>query len=161
MTTKDPEAQALQPTPAPIHMRAIRPSEFKLAETVNHRWRAIVSPGMQRERLCDSDLWSIVSSDMLAWDRIDVVAEDRSFFAELLVLEAGRGYANVIELGYKALPPIITNQDGLPPGHEITHGGPESLYVVRRLRDGVILGKGFPSRDEAVKFLLDHASLRS
>lgn len=139
---------------------ALQKSSLKLSESVNNSWRAVVPRGTPRERLLDSDFWAVVSSDFLPYDKIVVVAEDRACYAELLVLDCGRGYASVEELFYKPLAPLIIANDGLPPNHEIVHLGPEELYGVRRLSDGILLGKGFGSRDEALAFLLDHATLR-
>lgn len=138
----------------------LKPSEVKLRESTNNDWRAIVPRGTARDDLLVSDLWSIVSANFLPLDLIRVVAEDRSYYAELLVIEAGRGYANIIELSFTNLPAIILSKDGIPPNHEIKHLGPDRLYVVQRLADGVILGEGFSSREAALAHLLSHASLR-
>lgn len=139
---------------------AVKPSECKLNESANNTWRAIAARGVTREELRVSDYWSIVSANFLPFDLIRVVAEDRSYYAELLVIEAGRGYANVVELSYHDLPAIILSREGIPPNHEIEHLGPERLYVVKRIADGVILGEGFSSREAALQHLLSHASLR-
>lgn len=139
---------------------ALQKSALKLSESVNNRWRVVIARGTPRERLLDSDFWSVVSGDFLPFDTIACVDEGRTYYAELLVLEAGRGYAHLEELLYKALPPLIVANKDVPPNHEIVHLGPEELYAVRRISDGVLLGKGFASRNEALQFLLEHATLR-
>lgn len=141
-------------------LRALPRPALKLRESVNNEWRCVIPRGTPREYLTLSDFWVIAGSDLQPWDRIAAVAEDRSFFCELLVLDAGRGYANVTELAFHTLPPLVTSQAGLPPGHSIFHSGPEKLYCIKREKDGVLLGEGFPSRDDALRALLDHASLR-
>lgn len=139
---------------------ALPASALKLRESTNNTWRAVAPRGTSRERLLDSDFWSTVADKFLPYDTIAVVAEDRSYYCELLVLESGRGYAALIELNYHVLPALLVSNAGLPPNHEIIHLGPDELYAVRRCSDGVLLGKGFSSREEAVSFLLDHATLR-
>ena len=155
-TTEKPDAKSL----APAKLQALPRGNCRLRESVNNTWRAIIPRGTPQERLLESDFWVVVAGDFMPWDRIHAVAEDRSFYAELLVIDAGRGYARIEPLGIHTLAPIVTSQAGLPPGHEIVHAGPDKLYCVRRIKDGVLLGEGFPSKDEALRFLLDHASLR-
>lgn len=157
--TKKPEAQSLTPA-KPVKLRALSRVEVKLRESVNNTWRAVIPRGTPQERLLDSDFWVVVAGDFMPWDRIHCVAEDRTFYAELLVVDAGRGYARLEPLGIHTLPPIVTSQEGLPPGHEIVHAGPDKMYCVRRVADGVLLGEGFSSKDDALRYLLDHASLR-
>jgi len=139
---------------------ALSRSNFRLRESANNCFRAIAARGVTRERLLDSDYWATVAEMLVPYDKLYVVAEDRSYFAELLVLEAGRGYASVVELAYHPLPALLVTGDGLPPNHRIEHQGPDSLYAVIRTSDGVVLGKGFPSKQDALAFLLDHATLK-
>ncbi|SMF04070.1 hypothetical protein [Pseudogulbenkiania subflava] len=133
---------------------------FKLRETANNSWRAVADRGVTRERLLDSDYWSVVSQDMLPFDTISVIAADRSFYAELLITDCGRGYCHVEELLFKPLMPLLVINDKLPPGFSISYDGPDSQWTVHRLCDGVIMGTNFPNRDAALTHLLDHATLR-
>lgn len=139
---------------------ALSRADIKLHESTNNIWRAIVPRGTQRERLLDSDLWATIAHDFLPYDKVIVVEAGRAFYAELLILEAGRGYCHLEELSFHALPPLIVANTGMVPNHEICHLGPDDLYGVRRLSDGVMLGKGFRSSEEAMVFLTEHASLR-
>jgi hypothetical protein len=138
----------------------LKPSDVKLAESTNNTWRAVVPRGTTREDLLVSDLWSVMAHNFLSYDRINIVSETREFFAELLVIDAGRGYCSLVELSFTPLPAIIVANNDVPSNHSIEHCGPEKLYIVRRLSDGVILGEGFPSRDAALAHLISHASLR-
>lgn len=144
------------PKPAtPLSVAAI-----KLRETTNNSWRAVIPRGTPRERLLDSDFWATIAERFLAYDKITCVFEDSSAFCELLVVASGRGYCKVVELTWHPLPTLICSDTDLPANHTIEHNGPSDLYVVRRLSDNVILGKNFSSRQDALAFLLDHASLR-
>lgn len=150
--------EALPPRRTPLP--ALSSEYCKLAETVNNTWRATVPKGTPRERLLESSMWATVAERFTPFDKIIAVSADRSFYSELLVLENGRGWANVVELNYHPLPCLVVDQAGLPPNHVIEHGGVDDLYLVRRVSDGVILQKGFESRQHALEFLLEHASLR-
>lgn len=148
------------PDSRPTSSPALRRDACKLAEYCNSTWRVVAPRGTPRARLVQSDWLSVVADQFQAYDVIHVVCEDRSFFAVLLVIEAGKGYCQVIELAYHPLPVLLVSGDSLPANHTIEHAGPEKLYIVRRLSDSVVLGDGFPSRDAAVEFLLSHATLR-
>ncbi len=132
---------------------------FKLREYANNSWRVIADRGVTVERLTDHDFWSIVSTDLQPFDTIHVVAADRSYYAELLVVDCGRGYAAVELLLHKPLAPLLTITDRLPPGFELKYAGPESQWQAIRLCDGVVIGTGFANRDACLQHLLDHASL--
>ncbi|SMF53392.1 hypothetical protein [Pseudogulbenkiania subflava] len=144
----------------PASTPALRRDACKLAEYCNSTWRVVAPRNTPRKRLTQPDWLSVVADQFQAYDVIRVVCEDRSFFAELLVLEAGKGYCQVIELAFHQLPVLLVSGDALPANHTIEHAGPEKLYIVRRLSDGIVLGEGFASRDEAVEFLISHATLR-
>jgi len=144
--------------------RPIRPltrQQVKLLESVNVRWRAIVPKGTTRADLLVPDMWRILGSDLNPFDKITAVDEASTFYAELIVVTAGQGYAQLVELIYIDLPRIVASDSDVPPNHVIEHAGPERLWVIRRLSDGVMLAENFPSRNEAVQYLLAHASLRA
>lgn len=133
-------------------------------ESRNNTWSAVVPAGTTKERLLQSGLWSVVSDTFHSFDRLNVIWADRSGYAELLVIDAGRGFCNVILLNYHALPALLVSEHGLPPGFECYFDGPiindEGGYCVKRTADGCILVKGKSSRDLALAELLDHATLR-
>ena len=139
-------------------------SAVSFHESRNNNWSAVVPPGTTKERLLQSGLWSVVSDMFHAYDRINVIWADRSGYAELLVSDCGRGFCNVILLNYHALPALLVSEQGLPPGFDIYFDGPinngEGGYCVKRISDGVLLVRGKPNRDEALKELLDSATLR-
>lgn len=135
-------------------------SYFHLREIKNNDFRAVAARGVDRERLLQSDYWATVAELLHAYDEIHVIAEDRSFYATYLVLEAGRGYAALVELSWHPLPALLVSSEGLPPNHEIVYAGADDLFIVRRVSDSVILGKHFSDKQSALAFLLDHNSLR-
>lgn len=140
---------------------ALLRSNCKLREHANNEWRIIVDAGTPPERVCDSEYHATVAGDYLPFDKLFLIWADSSRYMELLVLACGKGYARLEVLLDKALPAIVVSQQGLPPNHEIVHLGPDvdQMYAVRRMSDGVFLGKGFTSREAALDHLLAHASL--
>gem|GEM_PF-5991717 len=147
-----------------IKIKPLVRSAMTFHETRNMDWSAILSRGTTKEMAVQSALWSVVSDQFHAFDRINCIWEDRSAYAELLVLDAGRGYANVVMLSYHPLPALLVSEAGLPPGFEIFFAGPivndTGGYCAKRLCDGVLMVKGKTSKEAALTELLDHASLR-
>ncbi len=125
-------------------------------------WVAMVPGHTTREQLVQSALWSVVSHEFHSFDRITAIALDRSFLCELVVLDAGRGYASVQLLHYHQLPALLTTTAGLPPGFEVRWLGEETdqMYGAVRTCDGVIIVRGQTSRELCIAELLRHASLR-
>ncbi|MNE07663.1 hypothetical protein D3C80_1002900 [compost metagenome] len=148
----------------PIKIKPLARSAMLFHETRNMDWSVVIPRGTTREMLTLSALWSVVSDQWHAFDRVYCIGEARDFYAELLVLDAGRGYANVILLSYHALPALLVSEAGLPPGFECFYAGPivndEGGYQVKRLCDGCLIVRGKPNKEAAIAALLDHASLR-
>lgn len=153
-------APATTDAPSRPKTPALTRQGFKLREYANSAWRVIADRGVTIERLCDTDYWSLVAQDLHPFDTLHVIAADRSYYAELLVVDCGRGYAAVELLLHKPLPPLLAITDRLPPGFELKYNGPESQWTATRLCDGVVIGTGFSSRDACLQHLLDHASLQ-
>lgn len=154
------ETQDTQPRRR-ISYPALPFSNIKLRESVNNCWRAVIPRNTPIERLFDSDFWVVRSADFMPFDTIACVDDGRNYYVILLVLDCGRGYCNVLELSRTMLPTTLAVAGTtLPPNHEITHNGPVDLYVIKRISDGVILGKNFESHAKALEYLLSHASLR-
>ena len=151
-------AELAEPTRKPLP--PLPTTAAKLRESTNNSWRIVIPRGTPRERLLDSDLYATLAERFLVYDKLHLVSEDSTFYAELLVIASGRGYCRLVELSYVQLPVLVATHNDLPNNHEIVHGGPDDLYIVRRISDGVVLGKGFSDRQTALAFLLDHASLR-
>lgn len=139
-------------------------SAVSFHESRNNTWSAVVPAGTTKERLLQSGLWSVVSDNFHAYDRVNVIWADRSGYADLLVIDAGRGFCSVILLSYHQLPALLVSEQGLPPGFDIYFDGPitndEGGYCVKRLSDNVLLVKGKSSRELALAELLDSATLR-
>lgn len=144
----------------PVRLKPLTPSECRLAESVRNCWVVTVPKGTTAEQLLNRDLYCVVAHRFVPFDRIEARSEDKSIYAELVVLDACRGDANVHLLSFHQLPLGVADATGLPPGFEVFHAGPDSLWCVKRLKDGVIMGKDFRTREDAVNHLLSHATMR-
>lgn len=141
----------------------LKPQAVNFLESRNNSWSAVVPRGTTRERLLQSALWSIAGERFRAYDKIDVIDEGRSYFAQLLVVASGRGYVHLEVLNWLPLEANLTLEAGsLPPGMAIEWRGPDhgAQYCALRLADSVTIVAGKATREECLAELLNHASLR-
>lgn len=151
MTTNSPAAHRLVPLPV---------ANFKRTEFDNTDWTCYVPPTTTHEDLGTSDFLAVVSPKLKRFDRLRFIAENSSFYAEYVVIECGLGYAQVQEIFFIPLQPIVADASGVPPGFDISFAGPEHKYQARRLKDGVVIVDGAGSKEDCLRALLDHASVR-
>lgn len=99
--------------------------------------------GTPFEALLDPAYWAHISSKLAPCDQIEVNAEDGSYYARLLVRDAGRLYAKVAELEHVELDKVEVLQSNapLPDGHGVKWRGPVHKWSVVRgnevLKDGM------------------------
>lgn len=102
--------------------------------------------------LLDQHYWAHVSAKLRMGDVIEVLAEDGSYYAELLVRDAGNLYAKVAfrnpvtEFGK-------TEEQEVPAGYEIKWRGPHAKFGVIHGKD--VLKDGFVDKGEAGAWLKD------
>lgn len=100
--------------------------------------------------LLEAGYWAHVSAKMRAGDRLEVLAEDGAYFAELLVRDAGNLYAKVGVLSYTEFGKEAVES---VPGYEIKWRGPSAKFGVLRGKD--VLKDGFVDKGEARVWLDD------
>lgn len=146
-TAKPEAAEAAQPFTGKLSM-----SRFALAE--QKRAVYVIFPEMgvpYAAILNDPSFLSHVASRLRPFDRIEVIAEDGSYFAELLVRSAGRQHARLVELNKVDMEPLQAEVD---PRFSVVYAGPHRKNAVVRLRDKTTLKDGFDTAEDANAWLL-------
>lgn len=117
-------------------MTQLQPIRLKFAEHERNQWFVVPEHGTPFEALLDPAYWAHVSAKFKPCDEITVNAEDGSYYARLLVQDAGRLYAKVAELQYTELNAVDVMQGGPGlQGHEIKWRGPILKWCVLRGKD--------------------------
>lgn len=137
-----------QPKEAP----AIYEYQMRLTESVVLDYFITVDPEVTRADLLRSDFWMHVANSFKPFTKLRVAAEDGSFYAELMVLSAGRNWAAVHELGYydlhagaKAAEKALNE----PKDFEVQWKGPINKYCIVRLSDKEIIQKNIEQKEAA------------
>jgi hypothetical protein len=87
---------------------------LKLAETVRNVYQITVPPDTKAEALLAPTYWSHVASKLRMGDRIEVLASDASWCAELRVMEVGRSASFGARVAFVHEPVQLKNDTPLP-----------------------------------------------
>ena len=119
-----------------------------------------VAPGIGLDAAFDPAWWAHVSAKykLCPFDRITLLAEDRTFRAELLVLSAGPGFAKMTLLSkWEA---SATDVAALDDDEEspllVKWDSPATKYAVIRRKDRVKLQSGFDTKADAQAFVANY-----
>ena len=143
--------------------RSVMPGRVKLAESARNYWVVTVEQGTTREEILKPEFWALVGKTFRPYDRIELRADDGTFFAEYLVLSADRAWAKVEELRWVALGTkdvSLTQAAGadLRARYKVEWRGPHLKHCVER-KDGANverLKEGFSDKAEATVWLESH-----
>jgi hypothetical protein len=135
-----------------IDGKRLTPNRFALAETRRNIWQIVPEDGTPYESLFDKDYWAAMAAKLRPYDRIEVLADDGSYYAELLVLSSTKTQAEVMELRKID----IATKEVAPVKEEfsVKWRGPHSKWSVIRTADGSIVKQGFDDADSARAFVL-------
>lgn len=141
-------------------MTQLAPSNFKQAEFMRNVWCAVPEKDTPFDALLDPQYWAHVSALIKRGDRIEILAIDSSYFAELLVLDAGRLFAKVKVLRHILLEQVVTaeqveTQSPIPEGYDVKWADRAKWRVTRKV-DKATLHDGCETRADALVWLDEH-----
>lgn len=135
----------------------------RLIEMTNSTWRAVAPRGLSHSDLEQPAVWAGVDG-FHAYDRVEAVATDRTWWAELLVVVALPGFTLMRTLRVIELPDQRKyEENGVPKGYDIRPADLDDQqggWLVERLSDNNIMATGLADFEAARRYLHDHASLR-
>jgi hypothetical protein len=136
-----------------IDGKRLAANRFSLAETRRNIWQIVPEDGTPYESLFDKDYWAAMASKLRPYDRIELLADDGSFWAELLVLMATKTQAAVMELRKIDISTKEVTQ--VEEKFAVKWRGPHSKWAVIRAADCNVIKSGFESADDAKSFRAD------
>lgn len=144
-----------EPTPLkgmnPLPVRRFQPGEY--ARVIYY---AVPEAGTPISDLKKPEYWAHVADKLKASDRIEVEAEDGSYFLELLVRDVGRTWAKVDVLREKELDNVNMELSEDLKEYDVMHKGKIDKWCVIRLSDKSKVFEGGNSKQDAVNWLTDH-----
>lgn len=134
------------------------PQKFNSAEFRRNEWFAAPEAGTTLEQILDPDFWSHVSGRVKPLDIIEVLPEDASFYARLMVTSCSRIHAKVVVLYHKSLVDAgVAEPTPDDAGqYEVKWLGPSGKFGVLRTKDKHTVKSGFSTKPEAEIYLQDY-----
>jgi hypothetical protein len=166
------EAAATQAAEEPARLvRPITIDRMKQAENVAPRWVFVLPAGIEPDDILPVAYWSHTAAifkaalERGAYDiELIVIAEDKSWRGELLVVDAGVNWARVVFKTIEGGKRFITKLGGLQahkivllPGHTVNFGGIFAKWRVVRDADGAVLRDKCNTEGDAYAWLSDYA----
>lgn len=145
---------ARKAAPMPKHLPPLR---FKQAEFERTIYLAIPEAGTAFDDVLKPSYWAHNAAKMKPFDHIEILAEDGSWWAHLLVISTGRVEATVKVLNHQSFDVDVTGavQEDFP-GYEIRFAGPHKKHQVIRLEDSAVLKDEISTKTQARRWLQDH-----
>lgn len=145
--------------PAAKKLKPLGEKNIRLREAAGNVWRIITEPATSREALLEPSLYGVIAHKLRAYDELIVLSAERTYYARLLVLQAGLGYCELMELNFVQLPAMLASVgETLPSNHRLVHDVSTGWSAIR-ISDGVPIIRGCDSQAECLRQLLAHASL--
>lgn len=138
--------------------RKLTAPRFKNAEFERAIWQASIEAGVSLAEVQKPEFWGHVAENLKPLARIEVIAEDLSWFAELLVIDCDRLWAKTRLIRFVDLREDDA-ADVLPAsasGFRVEYKGPTKKHIVLRLSDNVIVHEGIATKAEAQSWITEH-----
>jgi len=143
----------------------IQTDRFKPAESTLGKWDAKTEIGTTREHLLKPEYWSHVSELMTPWSEITCRCEDGTYYAKLLVLDCGRGWAKVQVLNWYSLTTgdVAQSQSstGTKDDYDIIWKGANMKHIVQRKSDQVVIHEGEQRKASAEAWLDEYLASKA
>ena len=139
------------------------PNHMQEAEYQYTTWAVVAPNGLAAKALLEPGFWALYATKMKPFDEIRARAEDGTWMARFVVLEAGRTWARLQQLehhnlGTQDVSLTKANTQALEEarkGFELKHRGPKGWSVVR-LSDKQVMHEGAQSKANAATWLEGH-----
>lgn len=144
-----PAAEA--PATRPLTIPRLQSAEFEITHLV-----ATVESGVTIDDVLRPEFWAICGRQLKIGTEITVRTDDESFYAKLLVRQAGSTYAKVHLLHYVDLNPKDVTEEIVKPQFVPEWAGGNIKYRVRRTSDNVVVSQGHPDKATAQNWIAEH-----
>lgn len=137
-------------------MSKVTADRVTLAEHSRQIHRIKPEVGTNLKDMLVSEYWAHVAAKFHTGDKLEIFAEDGSWYAELLVVSCSRIHAKVLVLLEKQIDvQVPTKQKSVEPFYH-AYRGASAKHSVLRTSDKAVVKEGFESREAAIGWLAEH-----
>lgn len=126
---------------------------IKGADYLRQLYRVNVPSGVALQDTLESTFWAHVASKFVVGDKLELFAEDGTWYAELVVLVTSQVHAKVGVLLFKEFSPQRAKVKEEDPLFKIEWKGPNRKFAISRVSDKAVVKEGFSDRDDADAWL--------
>ena len=141
-------------------MTQMTSGRMKLAEHARNVHIVSVPVGVTFDEVAVASYWAHVAHQIKPKDRLELWAEDRSWFADAIVVKASRLEVHIRKVAYldmdAAAEPVAARKDG----YHVDFGGPVDMYRVIRNGDARIMTLGL-TKPEAEQWIADQVAVET
>lgn len=122
------------------------------AEYIRRIFRASPPAGTTVDDILEPAYWVHIAAKLKpdGGDIIEVLPEDKAFYAELLVLSASKIHAKVVPIvAVKLASAVSKKSEPTPKGFEISFKGPQRKWSIIRKADKVVVQEKFQNKVDA------------
>lgn len=137
-------------------LKTLAPNRLQLAEYKRNVHRIMVDVDVTLADLLAPTFWTHAAKQLRNNDKIEVIAADGKFYAELLVVSARQVEAIVKAINYTELTEAEvkeTKKEKAKPKFVVEYKGTDNQHCVIRVADKNVLKSGFNSKPEAEEWL--------
>jgi hypothetical protein len=129
-----------------------KPTTIEQAEFSRNVWFVKPETTVTIEDMLKPDFWAHISRNMKSGDRIEVLPEDKHYFAEFFIMAASTNWAKVILMRKVDL--VKDNEDSEVSGFIVKWAGPNDKWRVQNGND--VISKGHEDKETASQWLAEH-----
>lgn len=119
------------------------------AASVRNLRRMIQPEGDSYKDLFDPTYWALVAPQMVQYDVIEVLREDGSYYAQLLVVGTAKTWTKVKELSYTDLTEGVEKVSQAEDEYIVKQKGPVKKFCIIRTKDQKIIREGIQTKAQA------------
>ncbi len=139
----------------------LSPSKLQAAGHYRQTWEVVADAGTTLEDLLRPSFWLHVAAKLRRMSVINVLSEDETWFAELIVLASGIGFAKVKMLRFVEFYEAeeAATEETAAFTTEVKWSGPHAKHRVIRKEDGTVLKEGFANKVDAESWQRQHEAM--
>lgn len=163
MATKQPAAPAAVAAQAPSpsvpkedrKVEQMNPTRMSEAEFQRSIYVCTAHANTKPTDLLDPAYWAHVSAKLKPWDHLEVRADDATWYAEFIVLEAGRTWAKVHMLNCQSLTSadVAASQAASLTPYDVVYRGEHAKWSVVRKVDREVVHENEATQGGAIDWL--------
>lgn len=130
---------------------------FAMERSMVNRWYAKPEPATPLEAVLEPKYWAHCSAQLAPEDVITVIPEGAPWRAELMVLDAGRGFAKVVVLSHVSLDAHeVTGDMSAADDYDVRWAGRHAKWRVIRKSDNRVMIEERPTKQDAYLWIASH-----